>query len=664
MSLFPQNMSFDDESRYLQGMMEDTYRDSISLNLNFWAEADLDARFKAGDQQLWNDLYGQQANVRRKQLQFNRIRRVVNMITGYQRQHRKSLQVIPRESEDQQTADQFTKLLYWAETVADTQEKISEAFESAVTTGMSLLHSWWDYREDPINGTPRLDVLHYNDFLIDPFFRQKDLSDCRFIWSRKWMNKEDILSLNPSADDLLGEITPHGWTTDGKFNYQPEAYNTGSQNLFTYDEYYYRTYKPSTVLVDRRSGDTLEWKGNKEQLKLYLQRFPWVAPIERNVPCVKVGVVVNGIKLFHGNVPTGNEYPHVGVFGYYDPQIPLYSNRCQGVVRNLRDSQYLYNRRKIIELDMLESTATTGYKYKANALVDPKSIFLTGQGRGIAIKDDANLADVEPLQPPQIPPSMLELSKSLSDEIQQISGVNEELLGSAEDDKAGILSMLRQGAGLTTLQVFFDQLDSSIKRLGTLQVKGFQHNFTFGKVQRIINEQPSPQFYDRYFAEYDCLVEEASITTTQKQLQFKQMLYLRELGIPIPTSELIRTMQMSGKNELIEAIQQSEQQQQELESFQAEQQGKVQEATLQNLLSQASYYQAGAAERVSRVEENSSLAIKREAESEREAAAAAYDEVKALKELETLDLDYVEKGLKIIQALKATNEPSELVGGR
>jgi hypothetical protein len=34
--------------------------------------------------------------------------------------------------------------------------------------------------------------------------------------------------------------------------------------------------------------------------------------------------------------------------------------------------------------------------------------------------------------------------------VSQISGVNEELLGSATDDKAGILSQLRQGAGLTS----------------------------------------------------------------------------------------------------------------------------------------------------------------------------------------------------------------------
>jgi len=121
--------------------------------------------------------------------------------------------------------------------------------------------------------------------------------------------------------------------------------------------------------------------------------------------------------------------------------------------------QYLYNRRRVIELDMLESQINSGYKYKENALVNPKDVFLEGQGKGLALKSEAEMTDVEKIQPAQIPPSMMQLSEILGQEVQQISGVNEELLGAAEDDKSGILSMLRQGAGLTTLQVLFDNLD-------------------------------------------------------------------------------------------------------------------------------------------------------------------------------------------------------------
>ena len=96
------------------------------------------------------------------------------------------------------------------------------------------------------------------------------------------------------------------------------------------------------------------------------------------------------------------------------------------------------------------------------------------------------MTDVQQIQAPQIPPSMIELSKILAEEMNQISGVNEELLGSANDDKAGILSQLRQGAGLTTLQILFDELDRSQKLLGKIMIDIIQANFTPGKIQKIL----------------------------------------------------------------------------------------------------------------------------------------------------------------------------------
>ena len=70
--------------------------------------------------------------------------------------------------------------------------------------------------------------------------------------------------------------------------------------------------------------------------------------------------------------------------------MPYFPHRVQGVVRGLRDAQYLYNRRKAIELDILESQINSGWIYKENALVNPKDVFtVAGQGRGLALKEEA-----------------------------------------------------------------------------------------------------------------------------------------------------------------------------------------------------------------------------------------------------------------------------------
>jgi len=650
----------DDDEKSLKLRMEETYAQSITINQSFWSEADIDSRFKAGDQTLWNDIYGNLPAFRRRVFNFNRIRRVCNMITGYQRRNRKSTVVTPIENSDEVTASQFTKAMIWAMDQDQTLNTISEAFDGAVTTGMNLLSVWMDYRNDPINGDIRVDNVSYNGYLIDPFFKKHDLSDCNFIWTRKWLTKKQIKSLLPEQANEIDSFS-YDANRDGKFQYLPEAYNDGMKDLLTYDEYWYRDYRTQKLLVDVRTGETMEWRGNPEDLERFLKTYPEITAIDNEIQTCKLGIVVQGHVMYHGQNPMGiDQYPFVPVLGYYEPQIPYFPWRIQGVVRGLRDSQYLYNRRKVIELDILESQINSGWKYKENALVNPDDVFLQGQGRGLALKEEANMSDAEQIQPPHVPQSMIELSKILGDEIQQISGVNEELLGSAEDDKAGILSMLRQGAGLTTLQVLFDQLDFSQKMLGRIFLDLIQSNFSPGKIQRITAEQPTAQFYNKAFGRFDAVVEEGLNTATQRQMQFKQLLGLREIGIPVPTKLLIEASTLQNKKELVEAIGQQEQQTAQVQQVQMQMAMQEQEAKTQDLKSRAEANTGLGLERASRVQENRALAIERLSESEKDKQLGTLHLVNAMKELESMDTAEIERLVSLAQALKSLQSPAEV----
>lgn len=639
----------DEKHRDVLARMEASYAQSITINQSFWSEADVDSRFMSGDQSVYSDLYGNVPINRRRQFSFNRIRRVVQMISGHQRRNRKSTIAIPVENADSLTADQFTKVLMYNHRQEGILETISDAFYGALVTGMNLLHLWVDYREDPVSGNIKVDNCSYNSFLIDPFFRKLDLSDCNFIWKRSFLTKRQVISLLPEhADEIMGlsNLDGNAGNRDAKFQFMPETYDFSMKSLLTYDEYYYRDYRTQKMLVDTQTGESLEWKGSHEgeELKRFLQLYPQITVIDQEIPTTRVAIVVQGKVFYDGPNPMGiDSYPFVPVVGYYQPELPYWPWRIQGVVRGLRDAQFLYNRRKAIELDILESQINSGWKYKEDALVNPKDVFLSGQGRGLALKSEANMTDVEQIQPPQVPPSMIELSRILADEIQQISGVNEELLGSAVDDKAGILSMLRQGAGLTTLQSLFDNLDHSQKLLGRLEIEAIQANYTPGKIQRIIQEQPSAQFYNKAFGKYNAAIEEGLNTTTQKQMQFAQLIQLKQLGVPIPDEELLKASTLQNKHELLESLQkqlqaQSQAQQMQMQLALQDQQAKIQ---LAQATAQA---EAGLGlERISRVQENQALAVERKAEAENKKEQALLNFVKALKEIESVDLDHVTK---------------------
>lgn len=635
----------DEKHRDILSRMEAFYAESITINQSFWAEADTDTRFEAGDQTLWNDLYGNLPANRRRTFNFNRIKRVVNMISGHQRRNRKSLIVQPVENGDSETADQFTKIMMWIAQQEGMFETVSESFHGSLVTGMNLLQVWVDYRSDPISGNIKINNCPYNSFLIDPYFKKPDLSDCNSLWKRSYLTKRECISLLADKEEEIMGLQGND-SRDGKFQFMPESYNYGMKNLLTYDEYYYRDYRTQKMMVDTQTGETLEWKNqDAEKLEQFLKLYPQVTMIEQEVPTVRLAIIVQGKVMYDGPNPMGIDvYPFVPVFAYYSPQMPYFPWRIQGVVRGLRDAQYLYNRRRAIELDILESQINSGWVYKENALVNPKDVFLSGQGRGLALKDDAAMTDVQQIVAPQIPPSMIQLSELLAREVQEISGVNEELLGSAVDDKAGILSMLRQGAGLTTLQILFDNLDHAQKLLGRVILDIVQANFAPGKVQKILGgKQPSPQFYNKAFGKYHAVIEEGMNTTTQKQMQFAQLLNLREIGVPIPDDSLIDACSLQNKKELIEKIAEIKQSQNQMQEMQLKSQLEEQAARTGLAKARSVADEGLGLERLSRIEENHALAMERRAAAAKDQDIGFLNLVKALKEIDGIDLDHIHK---------------------
>lgn len=288
--IFPQlgPAYYDERDRGILSRMEAFYAESITINQSFWGEADIDTRFMAGDQALWNNLYGNLPVANRRQFNFNRIARVINMIDGHQRKNRKSTIVTGIENADDLTADQFTKVLMWINQQEGVLETISDSFRGSLITGMNLLHVWMDYRSDPISGNIRVDNCSYNSWLIDPFFRKSDLSDCNAIWKRSFLTKRECISLLPDYEEQIVGLMGND-TRDGKFHFMPESYNYNMKNLLTYDEYYYRDYRKQKLLVDSETGETQEWKSQDEdKLKEFLRIYPQVTVIESDVPTVKI----------------------------------------------------------------------------------------------------------------------------------------------------------------------------------------------------------------------------------------------------------------------------------------------------------------------------------------------------------------------------------------
>lgn len=624
----------------------------------YWTEATIDTRLEAGDTSLMAELNTTMPNNNRGSFYFNRVRPLCNMVSGYQRRNRKSTIVVPLENGDQQTSDQFTKILLNIYKREGVYETISEAFhQGGCIAGMNLLHVYMDYRTDPVSGDLKVDNCSYNSFFIDPYFRKPDLSDCSFVWRRSYLSHSAAAALMPDRYEEIMSLpgNPTGTGRDGRFQYMPESFGQTQQNRLAYDEYYYRDYRKQKLLVDKMTGETFEITNQSDiDIKTFLEHYPQVTVIEQDIPTVRMAIMIQDRVFYDGpNSLNIDVYPFVPVLGYYNPMMPYFYSRIQGICRSLRDPQVLFNRRVILSADAAESVVNSGWIFKENAVVDVKHLFQTGQGRIIPLKEEAAMTDIQQISPPNIPQYFFQLQDTFSKEMNLVSGINEELMGSAIDDKAGILSALRQGAGLTTLQPLFDRLDFSQNLLGELIMKVVQNNYTPGKIKNLLEgEEPAPLFYNKSFGKYHCMVEMGFNTESQKQMQFAQLMQLKEMGVPIPDSSLLDAATIQNKDEIIKKMEEQQQQQQQMQEAQVESTIKEQQARTVLAEAHAMANQGLGAERYSRIEENKALAIERQAEAQKDDQQALLNFAKAMKEIETIDIAHLEKIISIQKMMK------------
>jgi hypothetical protein len=647
----------DVQSKDLKQMMDWFYQSNYTTNSTYWLQGAIDKRFKVGDQQLYNQVYGQNSQNVQKFF-FNLIRRHVNMICGFQRKNRKSTITMPVHEGDDPLADDYNKVMRWCDDRDGFQEYLSQAFEGAVDTGETLLHLYPDYTYDPISGDLFTDAVAYNNYLIDQYTRKQDLSDCNGIWRRRWTSKVMSKMLLPGYAEEIDKMKPGGMK-DGRFPLQAELQNVAINNLFTYDEFYYRTTRRGKIVLDPVSGEAVEWEDNEQDdddmMERVLYQQPWLKVKEVDIPTVKLVISLGGKTVYHGKNLLGiDDYPFVPSQCYIEQDIQAYAWRKQGVIRNLRDSQFLYNMRKVIELQLLQSSLNAGWIYPVDVVPDAKCFRQTSGGDGFLIPLKAGRLpnEIQRIEPVAIPQSLLELSNSLAEDITKISGVNEELLGSATDDQSGILSMLRQGAGLTTLQTIFDKLDYTQRLYGKIRLQGIRKNFSKGKIRNILGHDADERFWTSHSQKYAVAVEEGNYSTTQRQMELQQLLHFKQLGMGIADKSIIRAAFLTNKRQVIADMEEQNQQQAQQQQAESQQQAQVDQSKIMSLMAKARLDVAKEAESYAKIEDIHASAMHKETQADLET-------VKAMIELEDLDLANFRSNLELAEYIKGVNKASQ-----
>lgn len=574
-------------------------------------EAEIDLRMVANDQwdQKWKTYLASQG---RSQTVFNRIRRVVNIVTGYQRKNRLALKIASSgNSEDDSVADQMSKVVAKVMMAGGRgYSTMSEAFEfGPLVTGANLVEPFVDF-----TGKIKFKRLPYNKFLLDPLFTERDLSDCRYVIRGEPISKKDAKLLMPERAEHIERLGTG--TTGRKFNQSVFSQNMAARDMLRYEEFWQQSSRQEILLINRQ---TREEKSFPEQQRPMIDQFlqqdyynsgglERFAATTRTVRTVELQVYLQDELFYRGPDPYGlDEYRFVPLLGVFCPELIQDELKLQGLVRTIRDPQKEFNKRMSQQVDMIESQINSGYDAIEGTVANPDSLYKSGQGKTTWVKGKAENPDgldaIRRKEPAQIPPSFFQLSDQIATLMDVIPGMNEELFGTEQKQIPGILSKMRTGAALTILQSLFDNYRDSKCLLGHKLIKLVQKNYDPQRVQKILgNDMPlDPAFYTEDIAQDDVVVTEGLLTDSQKEMYYQELKELRlNLGVQIPDSAIIDAAPMQIKQRLVEQIEAAEQAQ----AAQQAEQEQIQNLTNQLLLSQIAENQAQAGERETQIEQN------------------------------------------------------------
>lgn len=656
------------------------FQENFRYSRDYWAPFVKDAQVYtlAASGYTWsNEERKQLIKEGRLPIEYNIMRRPLQFFSGYLRDNIHQVIYSPVEGSDQQTADQFTKLSYYTWDKGGGYPIFLDACDEAFKSGIALCGVQMDYSKDFINGDISFYKRTYNSFYLDPTFENISLNDCSFAITRDLLGKQPIKQLLPFIDPKEIDDLYMGYRDDKFMQFHPE-FNTFSRNknLVAYDQYYKRITKKRQFLVDMDScfyRDITDLpEEEKERLKYGINRFEILrenAELEGIDPdeipnveirtidrgFVELNIMLNGKRMYCGDDKTGivHTFPFVPIIAYLEPSIWMPSQRLQGIASTCWSLQREFNMRHMKITDMMDSEISTGFKYLLGTVPDPQELQQSGQNRIIGVDPENNpllLDSVQQLHGGNANPSIIEYSKNLDQLSLTLSNVTESVMGIDEKGNtqiSGRLAEVRIAQGLRGNRKLFDNVETAQQLLGGLLLPAWQANYPVGKIERILGERPTDQFYDQQWEQYDAVIKQGVKSKSQRDAYYSELVNLKKEGIvDVPQSEIIKSLSMAGLSDLEKAMQAQDQ----MQAKHIAQQEQLVQMQMEKLQSETKANYGLANERDSRVISNLSLKDERESEAQQNIAQAALDRAKTITEIAKMHDD------RILQVLQFVNQ--------
>lgn len=439
-----------------------------------------DIQFPLGSQWYEGDLeYA--ARHKKPTLTLNYTQKFVNGISGFQRQNKTDLKAYPIEGGDTRVAEVYSRLFKWI--MNYNENKVSSSFKKTVQGGLGWLVVDMNYDKDVLSGDIVFKAESPFNVLVDPYFKEIDLSDANYIIRHKKLHIEKAKALWPNKKAELDQAITTAPDNDGIREEITVPSDQGEHVLIV--EYWYKEYKNRTFVVDTRDiSRTQVWEGSKEELNLLLEANESYTNIKRKVPEIRLCIKAGNNKLYDGPNPLGiSMFPFVPFFGFYEDATEHMDLRIKGVVRDLKDPQREKNKWRSVIMQTIGKMPQYGWMVEEDAVDDINAL-----RRGDNIIEYRRGRKPEKVDPTQVPTAAMALEQSFDRDLPNIA-INLEFLGQGiEKGTPGVTIQHQIRQAVMSIQELFDNLTTAKIMMGRIIQELISKRFTREKINRILGD--------------------------------------------------------------------------------------------------------------------------------------------------------------------------------
>ena len=500
------------ETKKDKELLQDVYSDldiSSRAYNTLYKEMKDDYRFAQGEQWDPKDVRELRA-AGVKALTINKIKPIIKLVCGIERQSRSDFIAHPEGEEDQITGEISTKLLKNVTKVSKVERKHSEQFKHGAIAGLAWIEPYMDYTKDLINGVMQFKKISATDIYPDPDAQEYDFSDAKFIIKvTRNLSRDELVELFPDKEkkiDSMGEGAINWETinelvsfTENDQDYEPHLDKKVEINKGKYDliDYFYKKLEKKYYVAVQEQGMIKETdsKDEAEALAEQLQaQGANAVVISKMVPVIRQAAIV-GSEVFEDDVawfyPRWRRYHLIPFFAEeLTEKLGDKSINIQGVVRTIKDLQEEFNKRRTQELRHLNASANSGFdieegQYSPN---EEEKLKKYGSSAGFVSKRKRGTPPLSRISPMPLSQGHAQLAEENQQDLKEASGVNPDLLASDSKSQSGRAILLKQRQGLAMIQEMLDNFGETKRLTGQFILSQFKEIYTVESAMKVLGD--------------------------------------------------------------------------------------------------------------------------------------------------------------------------------